>query len=167
MIAGPLALHDDYDEVVEEIVSHLLSLAPETPTVKAAHSGEPLFFNKKFPAMAVMEIGNSEEPKGSDSSPQPGAIDLAIRFYNPSFGTLAERDGRKVSESATRKAYSGFRKRLHDPLAEAASMDGRVRWISLASSEAGDMDRFGNRRATDFDTDSTLWVHETRVRVYL
>ncbi len=168
MIAGPLALHPDYHEVVEEIVAHLLSLAPASPLVHETgrHAGEPLFFNRAFPAMAVMELGNSWEPRGSEESIMPGAIDLAIRFYHPSFGTLAEKDGRKVAENASRKAYSGFRKRLYDPLAEAWTMGGQVK-IILTSSSAGDMDRFGNRRATDFDTDSTLWTHESVVRVFL
>ncbi len=169
MIAGPLAIHPDYHEVVEEIVAHLLSLAPASPVVHATgrHAGEPLFFNRAFPAMAVMELGNSEEPRGSEEGVQPGAIDLAVRFYNPSFGTLAERDGRKVSEAATRKAYAGFRRRLYEPASEASTMGGRVRWVALTSSSAGDMDRFGNRRATDFDTDSTLWVHQSDLRVFL
>ena len=165
MIVGPLALHDDYDEVVAEITAFLLSLSPVP--VSARHDFPPFFHGKNFPAHNVYETGESEEPKGSNQSAMPGVIELNLDFVHPSFGTLAERDGAKSATLKPRKAYSDFRKALYDPLRTNDPMDGRVRWISLVSSDTSDYDAFGNPRGIELRTETLLLVRRAITRVYL
>lgn len=165
MIAGPLSLHDDYDEVVQEITAFFLSLSPVVPT--ARHDFPPFLHGKDFPAHSVYETGESEEPKGGDSGLMPGVIEFNLDFVYPSMGTLAERDGAKSATFETRKAYSDFRKALYDPRKTNDTMDGRVRWVSLVSSDTSDYDAFGNPRGMELRTETLLLVRRAIGRVFL
>lgn len=165
MIEGTLALHDDYNEVVEEIISHLLSFSPVPEGSR--YDAPPFFHGRNFPAHCVYETGDSEEPKGSQNSILPGVIDFHIDFVYPSVGTLAKKDGIASATLETRKVYSDFRKALYSSEAMRASMDGRVRFISLVSSDSGDFDAFGNPRGAELRTESILWVRRAITRVYL
>ena len=163
MIEGALALHDDYNEVVEEIISHLLSFSPVPEGQR--HDAPPFIHGRKFPAHCVYETGDIEEPKGSDSSTMPGVIGFNVDFVYPSVGTLAKRDGIASATLQTRQVYSDFRKNLHTGMRR--SMDGRVLRISLVSSDSGDFDAFGNPRGAELGTESILWVRRAICRVYL
>ena len=161
----PLALYEDYDLAVSEITAFLLGLSPVPEA--ARHDFPPFFNGRNFPAHLAYETGDSEEPRGSDRGTMPGVVELNNDFVYPSVGTLAERDGQKNATVETRKAYSGFRKRLFDPMQTNDTMDGRVRGIVLVSSDTGDYDAFGNPRGVELRTETLLLVRRAITRVYL
>lgn len=166
----------EYDEVVDEITSFLLSLVPPDIPPEGRHNGyEPFFFGGVLPAAAAYEILDEDEPRSLDNSIQPGVINTGLRFYLPSLYISLSGDmdasPRAGAFKEARRLYARFRENLYrDPTDGNFNMQGRVQRIRIIRSEAGDHDRLGNSLAIDMDSDgneTVLMVRHVDVRVEL
>jgi hypothetical protein len=163
-----LGLAQEYDEVVDEITSLLVSLAPDEVTPEATHDGyEPVYFGGLYPAIAAFEQGSEEDPKQLESSPLPGMIDIGVRFYLLSITADNDASPRAAAQKEARRLHAAWRKALRNPDAENTTMQGRVHYVSIQGTESADLNRLGYAMAVDQDTGNYLWVHHTDVRVYL
>lgn len=164
----PLGFANEYDEVVDEITSFLVSLAPNEVTAEATHDGyEPVYFGGNYPAIAAFEQGSEETPKQLESSPMPGMIDLGVRFYLLSVTADNDASPRAGAQREARRLHALWRKALMDRESDNTTMGGRVHSVSLMGSESADLNRLGYAMSVDLDTGNFLWVHHTDVRVYL
>jgi hypothetical protein len=169
----PLYQAREYDEVVSEIASFFVSLAPEEVSSEATHSGyEPFYFGGLYPAVAAFEQGYEEFPKQVERSIQPGVIDIGVRFYLLSITTDEfgndDASPRAGAQRDARRLHAAWRRRLYDRMEENSTMQGRVHAIQITGAESADMNRLGYAMAVDFDNPNNyLWVHHSDVRVYL
>lgn len=167
-ITFPLHQAAEYDEVVSEITSFLVSLAPEEVSGEATHDGyEPFYFGNLYPAVAAFEQGSEESPKQVDSSIQPGVIDIGLRFYLLSITADEDASPRAGAQREARRLHAHWRRNLYDRLSENSTMQGRVHSVQVAGTESADLNRLGYAMAVDMDTGNYLWVHHSDVRVYL
>lgn len=163
----PLGLATEYDEVVEEITSFLVSLAPDEVEQDAVHDGyEPFYFGGLYPAVAAFEQGAEEFPKQMENSPMPGAIDIGVRFYLLSVTAENDASPRANAQKEARRLHALFRKNLYDKSQENLTMQGRVHAVQIMGQESADLNRLGYAMSVDMDTGNYLWVHHTDVRVY-
>lgn len=167
-ITFPLYQAVEYDEVVSEITSFLVSLAPEEVSAEATHNGyEPFYFGGLYPAISAFEQGSEEFPKQVDASLQPGIIDVGLRFYLLSMTADEDASPRAGAQREARRLHSVWRANLYNRLSENSTMEGRVHSVQIAATESADINRLGYAMAVDFDTNNYLWVHHSDVRIYL
>ena len=126
-----------------------------------------MYFGGLYPAVAAFEQGSEELPKEVESSPQPGVIDIGLRFYLLSITADEDSSPRAGAQREARRLHSLWRQNLYDTLSENTTMQGRVHAVEIAGTESADLNRLGYAMAVDMDTGNYLWVHHTDVRIRL
>ena len=119
-----------------------------------------------YPALAAFEQGGEEHPKQVESSPQPGRIDIGLRFYLLSITAESDASPRAGAQREARRLAAIWRKNFYNVHDENTTMQGRVHDIRIAGWESADLNRLGYAMAVDMDTGNYLWVYHFDIEVY-